>query len=147
MDRVNKYTGEVLPWKTISNVDPDEGINKDPGEDLCRLEDFEPISVVINRYLRTSGIIGNEFVPTSEQVEQAEKALDDDLPSDLYDENCDDLMSTQMDLEDYLNSHPAQAVGNDFANGSNNSEKSAEESNNGEEQGGSSVADDDGSQQ
>ncbi len=145
MNRTNKYTGEVLPWKTISNVDPDEGINKDPGEDLCRLEDFEPISEVINRYLRNSGIIGNEYGTPDHEL--ADKALDKDLPSDLYDENCDDVMETQMDLECYLDSHPAQAVGNDFANGSNNSEKSAEESNNGEEQGGSSAADDDGSQQ
>lgn len=145
MDRVNKYTGEVLPWKTISNVDPDEGINKDPGEDLCRLEDFEPISEVINRYLRNSGIIGNEYGTPDHEF--ADKALNEDVPSDFYDENCDDVIETQIDLEDYINSHPAQAVGNDFANGSNNSEKSAEESNNGEVQGGISVADDDGTQQ
>lgn len=145
MDRVNKFTGEVLPWKTISNVEPDKGINEDPGEDLCRLEDFEPISDVINRYLRTSGIVGNEYgIP---DPDAADKALEEDLPSDLYDDNCDDLMDTQIDLEDYVNSHPAPAVGDDFTNGSNNSEKSAQETNNGEVQGGSSAADDDGTQQ
>lgn len=145
MNRTNKFTGEVLPWKTVSNVEPDEGINKDPGEDLCRLEDFEPISDVINRYLRTSGVVFNEYgIPDHEA---ADKALDEDSPSDLYDDNCDDLIDTQIDLDDYLNSHPTQAVGNDFANGSNNSEKSAEERDNGEVQGGSSAADDDGTQQ
>lgn len=141
MGRMNKFTGELLPWKTISNVDPDEGINKDPGEDLCRLEDFESIGAVCARFMNSGYDNSKEFA----YVKPSEDGLDQDCVTDLYDDNEDDLMNTQVDLEDYLNSHPAQAVGNDFTQGSNNSEKSAQETNNGEEQGGVSEASDDGS--
>ena len=140
---VNRFTGEVLPFKTISNVIPDVGVNADPGEDLCRLEDFESIGDVCARFIRSGVDNSSEFAYTDPDPE----GLDKDSVSDLYDENQDDLIETQFDLEDYLDSHPTQAVGNDFANGSNNSEKSAQEINNGEVQGGSSVADDDGTQQ
>lgn len=143
MEKVNRFTSEVLPFKTISNVVPDVGINADPGEDLCRLEDFESIADVCTRFIRSGIDNSAEFV----YVNPDPASLDNDAVSDLYDDNPDDLIGTQTDLEDYLASHPTQAVGNDFANGSNNSEKSAQESNNGEVQGGSSVADDDGTQQ
>ena len=43
---LNKFTGEYVPFKTVSNVQPDKGV-ENTGEDLCRKEDFEPIGQVI----------------------------------------------------------------------------------------------------
>ena len=139
-ENVNRYNGEILPFKTVSNVKPDVGINKDPGEDMCRLEDFESIGDMVKRFVR-AGMVEQPIYVDADPGD-----LDVDMPSDFFDDNPGELLDTQIDLEDYLNAHQAEADGDHSKRDANNSENSAETPNNGEAQGGSSVADDDGAQ-
>lgn len=139
-DNINRYSGEILPFKTISSVVPDVGINEDPGEDMCRLEDFESIGDMVKRFVRS----GQLEQPVYVDVDPA--GLDVDMPSDVSDDNPGELLDTQIELEGYLASHQAAADGDYSKRDANNSENSAETPDNGEAQGGSSAADDDGAQ-
>lgn len=98
MDKfVNKFSGEVLPYKTVASVEPDKGV-ENTGEDLCRKEDFEPISACIQRFLRSGGVdVSQEYRYTSDDV----KNIDKDEVDDHYDPDAD-LLDQHMELEDYL---------------------------------------------
>lgn len=95
MDLKNRYTGEILPFKTITNVEPHPGVNKEPGEDLCRLEDFEPIGAVIARFLRTETDISKEYAFTN----PTEESLDEERVYDVFDN--EDILDRQIELEEF----------------------------------------------
>lgn len=100
----NKYTGEVLPYKTVASVEPDKGI-ENTGEDLCRKEDFEPISACVKRFLNSGVDVSHEFMYTSEDA----KNIDLDQVDDHYDPDAD-LLDQQMDVEDYLDGRYASGA-------------------------------------
>lgn len=105
MDKfVNKFSGEVLPYKTVASVEPDKGF-ENTGEDLCRKEDFEPISACIKRFLNAGVDVSAEYRYTSEDV----KDIDLDQVDDHYDPNAD-LLDQQMDIEDYLDGRYASGA-------------------------------------
>lgn len=106
MDKfVNKFSGEVLPYKTVASVEPSKGI-ENTGEDLCRKEDFEPISVCIQRFLRAGGVdVSQEYKYTSDDV----KNIDLDQADDHYDPDAD-LLDQQMDMEEYLDGRYASGA-------------------------------------
>lgn len=93
-------TGEALPFKTPSSAGYDEG-SKIEGEDKCRLEDFEPISACIARFLRNSSYnIAEEYAYDAEDLPDD---LDVERPLDSQDG--DDVLERQVDLEDYLDAY------------------------------------------
>lgn len=95
-DLKNRFTGEILPFKTVSNVEPHPGVNKEPGEDLCRLEDFEPIGAVIARFMRSGIDNSNEYVYDHVNEED----LAQERIYDVFDN--EDILDRQIDLEDYV---------------------------------------------
>lgn len=108
---VNKYTGEVQYYKTVSNVSPDKGV-ENTGEDLCRKEDFEPIGAVIARFLRSGGV---EKVVSDEYAydEKSKPDISEDDAFDHVDPDAD-ILDQQMDLEEYIDGRIASGA-SDFA--------------------------------
>lgn len=97
----SKYTGEFLPFKTISNVTVDNGIvNELPDE--CKKEDFEPISHAVARFMRSADlqqVVNDEYAYTSDNLPD----INIDNAFDVADDS-EDLLDNQVDLEDYLSS-------------------------------------------
>lgn len=103
----SKFTGEVLPYKTISNVSVDSGIvNTSP--DLCRKEDFEPIGRVIARFMRSGEI--DKVINEEYAYKETDKSdILQDSAFDVVDES-DDVLDQQIDLEDYIRDVSANRV-------------------------------------
>lgn len=106
----NKYTGEIMPFRTVSNVQPDKGV-ENTGKDLCRKEDFEPIGSVIARFLRSGGVenvMQNEYAYSSDNL----KDLSEDDAFDYVDQESD-VLDQAVDMDEYMDNRTAS-----FASGS-----------------------------
>lgn len=77
---VDKYTGEVLPFRTPYNVEPDEGVKNDLSDE-CVISDYMPIKDQIKM-----------FTPSDIMRINALDSIEKDLP-DFDDDDLDDYIS------------------------------------------------------
>lgn len=118
-----------MPFKTITNVSVDPGIVNDL-PDLCKVEDFEPISVVVRRFMRT---VDPEQVRATEYAYDAANLPDisEDTAFDVNDMS-DDVLDNAVEMEDYFDSRRSVSAGSGAAQRATTSDERAQLS---EEQG------------
>lgn len=96
---VNKYTGDVLPYKTPANARPDDGV-LNTEKDLCHTEENISIQQIYARLknMRQLSIQDAEYAYDERNLNDAD--LEDDFASDEADIAEDALDG--MDLIDYI---------------------------------------------
>lgn len=100
--KASKLTGLKLPFITPYSADVDQGV-ENVGEDTCHVEEYVSIQDTMRKYLR-DGMpdLSNEYAFADDEVDF------DERPSDVFDN--EDVLDQQMDLEDYLERHPAETL-------------------------------------
>lgn len=88
----NKYTGEILPFRSPYNVEPDKGV-LNFHDDECVLSDYVPIKDQIRMFTREDILKINEL----DSIEKELSDLDDD---DLDDYVTEDELETLTNLEE-----------------------------------------------
>lgn len=87
----NKYTGEILPFRSPYNVEPDKGV-ENVLDDECVLSDYVPIKDQIKMFTR-------EDIIKINQLDSLEKELSDLDDDDLDDYITEDELETLTNLE------------------------------------------------